>query len=71
MSDATTADVTLIIDLPLPRRILIGADIAFEGVAMKFTPDPFMLTFNVETRKLKLVRPEKFTVTRSPPAVKP
>lgn len=48
ISDATTPEVTLRLDEPMPGTAEPGTEIAFAGIAMEFTRDPFMLTFEVE-----------------------
>ena len=58
LSDATTAEVTLVLhngDVDITSEL--GAQVEFQGVAIDFTKDPFMLTFDVqlsETKGLKL-----------------
>ena len=53
MSDATTPGVTLILDDPLRGTAPEGTEVQFEGVATKFTAEPFMVTFEVENDKLE------------------
>jgi tetratricopeptide (TPR) repeat protein len=48
ISDATTPEVTLRLDEPMTGTAEPGTEIAFAGIAMEFTRDPFMLTFEVE-----------------------
>jgi len=58
LSDATTAEVTLVLhngDVDITSEL--GAQVECQGVAIDFTKDPFMLTFDVqlsETKGLKL-----------------
>jgi hypothetical protein len=46
------ADVTLKLDGALPGKMEAGGDIEFEGVAVAFTKEPFMVTFDVEKSKI-------------------
>jgi len=48
IANADTPEVTLKLDAPLPGKAPVGTEIEFEGVASSFTPDPFMVTFDVE-----------------------
>ena len=52
IADADTPGVTLKLDSPLPGKAPVGTEIEFEGVASAFTPDPFMVTFDVEKAKV-------------------
>lgn len=52
IADANTPEVTLKFETPLPNKAEPGTQIEFEGVATAFTPDPFMITFDVEKDKL-------------------
>ena len=58
LSDSTTAEVTLVLhngDVSITSEL--GAQVEFQGVAVEFTKDPFMLTFDVQlsgTKGLKL-----------------
>jgi hypothetical protein len=53
ISDAQTPEVTLKLDAPLTGKPEIGSEVEFDGIASGFTPDPFMVTFDVEKAKLK------------------
>lgn len=53
ISDATTPEITLKFENPLPTAAEPGTEIAFEGVATAFNADPFMLTMEVEREKLE------------------
>jgi tetratricopeptide (TPR) repeat protein len=53
LADPNTPEVTLKLDAPLKGKPEIGEDIEFEGVPSAFTPDPFMVTFDVEAAKIK------------------
>jgi len=53
LADKNTPEVTLKLDKPLTGKPEIGEEIEFEGVPTAFTPDPFMVTFDVETSKIK------------------
>lgn len=47
-----TPEVTLKLETPLPGKAPVGTEIEFEGIASGFTPDPFMVTFDVEKSKV-------------------
>lgn len=53
LADPNTPEVTLKLDAPLSGKPELGEEIEFEGVPTAFTPDPFMVTFDVEKAKLK------------------
>jgi tetratricopeptide (TPR) repeat protein len=53
VADPNTPEVTLKLDTPLKGKPEIGDEFEFEGVPTAFDPDPFMVTFNVETSKIK------------------
>jgi tetratricopeptide (TPR) repeat protein len=48
ISDATTPEVTLRLESPLPGKADPGTKISFEGAALEFTKEPFMVIFAVE-----------------------
>lgn len=48
ISDPSTPEVTLQMDQPLKAVPKPGSEIAFAGVAMEFSREPFMITFSVE-----------------------
>ncbi|MCX6620254.1 MAG: hypothetical protein NTY38_04100 [Acidobacteria bacterium] len=52
VADATTPEVTLKLDAPLPGKAPVGTEVEFEGVASAFAKDPFMVTFDVEKAKV-------------------
>jgi hypothetical protein len=60
LSDSTTAEVTLVLhNGDVNVKAELGTVIEFEGVAVDFTKDPFMLSFDVQlsgVRGLKLER---------------
>jgi hypothetical protein len=56
MSDADTAEVTLIVhegDVKVKTKPNKGAEIEFSGEAVEFTKTPFMLTFDVPIKNVK------------------
>jgi hypothetical protein len=52
ITDPKVGEVTLKLDAALRGKMEPGADIEFEGVALSFTKEPFMVTFEVEKAKL-------------------
>ncbi len=52
ISDATTPDVTINLDAPLVGKMEPGGLIGFQGEAIAFTKDPYMVTFSVEKAKI-------------------
>lgn len=52
IQDATTPEVTLELDAPLPGKADAGTELSFSGVAKGFTQSPFNLTFTVEKKNL-------------------
>ena len=74
VADATTPEITIVIadGGSLPGKADPGTDIEFEAVAKAFAKDPFMLTVEVESDKIKgwptpIPAP---TVKKAAPAVK-
>jgi len=63
IADPKIPEVVLKLDTALAAKPEIGSEIQFDGVPDSFTPDPFMVTFNVERAKLKGLKLEK---TRAP-----
>ncbi len=53
MSDGLAPGVTLVLEEPLRGAAPEGTEVQFEGVATKFTAEPFMVTFEVENDKLE------------------
>jgi Tfp pilus assembly protein PilF len=53
VADQNTPEITLKLDAPLKGKPEIGEEIEFEGIPTAFTPDPFMVTFDVEVAKIK------------------
>jgi tetratricopeptide (TPR) repeat protein len=53
VADPNTPEITLKLDTPLKGKPEIGEEIEFEGVPSAFQPDPFMITFETETAKIK------------------
>jgi hypothetical protein len=52
VGDGTTPDATLVLDAPLPGKADPGVQIEFSGVPSSFTKDPYMVTFDVEKKKI-------------------
>jgi tetratricopeptide (TPR) repeat protein len=52
ISDADTAEVTLVFEEPLTGSAPKGTELEFEGVGTTFTAEPFNLTLEVENDKL-------------------
>jgi tetratricopeptide (TPR) repeat protein len=52
LGDGTTPDATLNLDAALPGKADPGVEIEFSGVPSSFTKDPFMVTFDVEKKKV-------------------
>ncbi len=65
IADKNTPEVTLKLDTPLKGKPELGEEIEFEGVPSAFQPDPFMVTFDAETAKIK-----GLTVKAAPAPVK-
>jgi hypothetical protein len=60
LSDSTTAEVTLVLhNGNVKVKAESGTQIEFEGVAVDFTKDPFMLSFDVELSGVRGLRLEK------------
>jgi len=56
LTDSSTPEVTLILhngDVKLKSDPRLGTQIEFESVAIDFTTEPFMLTFDVSIRQVK------------------
>ena len=69
LSDKTTPEVTLEVDTALPGKADPGTVIEFEGVAKTFTPDPFMLTMDIERSNIHgwpAAAPSKRPASRKP-----
>jgi tetratricopeptide (TPR) repeat protein len=64
VADKNTPEITLKLDTALKGKPELGQEIEFEGVPSAFTPDPFMVTFDVEVAKIK-----GLTVTAAPAPV--
>lgn len=58
LSDATHAEVTLKLDMPLGGKPKTGMEIQFKGVPSAFVKDPFMVTMNAEKANLEGVETE-------------
>ena len=58
ISDATHAEVTLKLDMPLTGKPKTGNEIQFKGVPSAFTKDPFNLTMDTEKANLVGVETE-------------
>lgn len=52
IADGTTPDATLNLDAALPGKADPGVEIEFSGVPSSFTKEPFMVTFDVEKKKV-------------------
>jgi len=52
LGDGTTPDATLNLDAALPGKADAGVEIEFAGVPSAFVKDPFMVTFDVEKKKV-------------------
>ncbi len=52
IADPNTPEVTLKLDNPMRGKAEPGIEIGFQGVAKSFSPDPFMVTFEVEKEKV-------------------
>lgn len=52
ISDATTPEVTLKFDAPIPGNAAPGTKIQFRGTATTFTKEPFMVTFETEKKNI-------------------
>lgn len=65
-----TPDVTLKLDAPLAGKMNPGAEIEFEGVAVAYNKDPFMVTFEVEKSKIGGWAGKNETTKKSGPAPK-
>jgi hypothetical protein len=50
IDDADTPEVTLKLETALPGKADKGTEIQFQGVPSAFTKDPFMLTFDVDSK---------------------
>jgi hypothetical protein len=50
LDDADTPEVTLKLENPLPGKAEKGTEIQFQGVPSAFTKEPFMLTFDVDSK---------------------
>jgi tetratricopeptide (TPR) repeat protein len=53
LADPNTPEVTLKLDAPLKGKPEVGCEIEFDGIPVAFQADPFMVTFDVETAKIK------------------
>jgi tetratricopeptide (TPR) repeat protein len=53
VADPNIPEITLKLDAPLKGKPEIGSDLEFEGIPSAFQPDPFMITFDTETAKIK------------------
>jgi len=50
------AEITLKLDKPMSGKPEEGTEFHWEGVPISFTPSPFMLTMDVETAKIELLK---------------
>ena len=53
VADPNIPEITLKLDAPLKGKPELGEEIEFEGIPSAFTADPFMVTFDAETAKIK------------------
>jgi hypothetical protein len=47
------ADVTLLLDAPLPGKMDVGTEIGFSGLVKEVSKEPYMLTFEVEKANIE------------------
>jgi len=47
------ADAKLVLEMALPGKMELGDELQFEGVAKSYTPDPYMITFEVEKDQIE------------------
>ena len=66
IADPKVAEVTLKLDAALPGRADAGTELEFEGIAVAYAKEPFMVTFEVEKEKLS-----GWPTQGAPPAKKP
>jgi hypothetical protein len=67
MSDATTPEVTLKLDMPLTNKPDLGKEIQFDmGEPTAFASDPFNLTLDTEKDKIEGITGEACTAPRAP-----
>jgi hypothetical protein len=66
ISDATTPEVTLKFETALPGKADPGTAIGFEGIPSAFSKEPFMVTFDVESKD----KIEGWPAQAAPPAKK-
>jgi hypothetical protein len=45
-------DAKLKLEMALPGKMEVGDELQFEGVAKEYTPDPYMVTFEVEAKQI-------------------
>src|SRR5437867_6302845 len=64
--DEDKPQVTLKLENPLPGKAEAGTELQFEGVPSEFTKDPFMLTFDVDSKD----KIEGWPAQAAPPAKK-
>ena len=50
LDGGNTAEVTLKLETPLPGKAEPGTEIQFKGIPSAFTKEPFMLTFDVDSK---------------------
>jgi tetratricopeptide (TPR) repeat protein len=70
ITDPNTAEVTLVLDAPLPGKAEPGTEIEFAGVPSAFTKDPFNVTFDVEKKNLSGWPGKEAPASRRPGAKK-
>ena len=66
LEGGNTAEVTLKLETPLPGKAEPGTEIQFQGIPSAFTKDPFMLTFDVDSKD----KIEGWPAQAAPPAKK-
>src|SRR5581483_5667707 len=66
LADPNTPEVTLKLDAPLKGKPETGSEIEFEGIATAFQPDPFMVTFDVDSAKIKGLKLQAAPVVHRP-----
>jgi tetratricopeptide (TPR) repeat protein len=70
IENATTPEVTLKLENPLPGKAEPGTEIEFEGIPSAFTKEPFNVTFDVESKDKITGWPAAAPPARKAPATK-
>lgn len=69
--DRKTPEITLRLGAALKKEVHSDSDVWFHGVAMEFSRDPFMVTFDVNIEDVKFERPQARGTKREIPLPKP